>query len=834
MREMNIESNWDALQCAGHTNVMEKMAGEDARFLSPQSKPQYTPHRTFVPNHIVISLHVDVKKKTASGFCETHLETFSTEPFMIFDAVDMKITKVEVNGKTVKHQYDQFLLSVPTPAGKKAVVKVHYSVSNPKLGIFFIHPTKDQPNKPYQAWTHSEAVDTRYWYPCQDWPENKASMDMHITTPEPFIVVANGELVKKTADKKMKGWNTYSWKFAHPNAPYLNSFAIGNFTVVKEKWNHVSVEYYGEQGKEDQLKRAFGKTPRMMEYMSNYLRFPYPYTKYAQVAAADFIFGGMEHTTCTTQTDWTLQDAIAQAETPNRPTVLSIHELAHQWFGDLVTIKDWSHLWIHEGFATYFEFAWEEYAESRDAFDYYKYISALEYYDDDKNHYRRPIVTNVYARPDDIVDPHTYEKGAQVIALLRDVLGDEGFRNSLAHFINKYAHQSVQTDHFINSIREATGKNMVKFFDQWIYGAGYPELKVNVHYDSKKKMTNVRVVQTARMDEKALWDFPVTIAITLPNGKEKLERVLINKREQRFSFPTTGCPLNVVFDHPNSVPKSLIMQKPREMWVHQLRHDSKAVQRIFAAQELSKTPNLEEINAILERVENDPFWGTRIECAATLRMTGLPEVAERLMKLYAKEKDHRVQRAMIDALSYYRQPHVYTFLKKATERTDSYIVPSEAYRGIGRWKNNQDIAFLKKGLSRNSWMDLIPTGIIAGLMNIQSEHALKELIALTSTKYNDRVRRMATSAIAMVGGKREEAMNTLVELTKDPFILIQTTATSGLGMVGDERVIPELEKLMEGHRDGRVKRCALDSIRLINGGMDLSPFKEEKKGKASD
>ncbi len=831
MREFDIMSGMDTLSCTGHAGADIRAIGEDARFIGPQAKPQYTPHRTFIPKHVNIALKVDVRKKKAEGFCETTLETFENEPFMVFNAVDMTIITVEVNGRKVKHEYDQMMLKVPTPKGKTAKVKVHYSISNPTLGIFFIHPTKDQPNKPYQAWTHSESCDTRYWYPCQDWPENKCTMEMHITAQDPFVVVSNGDLVKKNPTKGLKGWTTHSWAFNHPNAPYLNSFAIGDFTVVKDKWKHVSVEYYGEKGQEENLKRAFGKTPQMMEFMSNYLRYPYPYKKYAQVAAADFIYGGMEHTTCTTQTDWTLQDAIAHAETPNRPTVLSIHELAHQWFGDLVTIKDWSHIWVHEGFATYFEFAWEEHAESRDAYDYYKHISCLEYLDDDRNHYRRPIVSNLYTRPDELTDPHTYEKGAQVIALLRDVLGEEGFRASLHHFLTRHAYQSVQTDHFVNAIREATGKNMEKFFDQWIYGAGYPELKVSVHYDPKKKVTNVRVVQTAKMDDKSLWEFPVTIQLTHANGKTMDERVMITKREHRFSFPTKGSPLNVVFDHPNVVLKALVMQKPRSMWIHQLRHDTKAIQRTLAAQELCKMPNSEEIWAILERVEKDPFWGTRIECAITLRATGLTEVAEHLIKLYAKEKDHRVQRAIVDAVSYHRFPFVYEFLKKVTQRTDSYVVPAEAYRGIGRWKDNQDIAFLKKGLSRESWMDLIPTGIMGGLVNIQSESALKTLIELTQPKYNERVRRMATSAIPLVGGKREEAVNTLIALTKDPFIIIQTTAAAGLGLVGDERVIPDLEKLLEGHRDGRVKRNALDSIRMINGGQDLPPYKEPVKEK---
>lgn len=835
MRDNEMKAIQNQLNCAGHFARQSEHAlgGEDPRFLGPKAKPQYTPSRTFNTKHIRLDITVDVKKKYAEGTSETHFELFESREDIRLDAADMKISKVELNGTKTPFTYSNEVITIPLRKGiTKGTVRVHYSVSKPKLGIFFVSPSKDKPTKPYQAWTHSEPDEARYWYPCQDWPESKSTIEMHITVADPFRVIANGDLVSTKPAKGKKAWTTFSWKFDALNSTYLNSFAIGNFTVVKDKWKNVSVEYYSEKGNEEKLTAAFGKTPKMMEYLSNYLRYPYPFKKYAQVAAADFIYGGMEHTTCTTQTDWALQDTIANKETPTRPTVLAIHELTHQWFGDLITINDWPHLWLHEGFATYFEHAWFEHENGKDEYDYYRYVDMLEYFDEDKNHYRRPIVTNVYQDHSDIADSgHTYNKAGLVIGLMRNVLGDAGFRDSLAHFINKNAYGTVQSDDLIDSIRIVTGKNLTQFVDQWIYGAGYPELKMSVHYDKSKKMAHVRMVQTARMDDKSLWNFPVTITVTQPNGKETDYRVDVSAREHRFLFPSNGEPLNIVFDSPNAVIKTITTQKPRAMWIHQLRHDSHAINRVYAAQELSKSWGLEEMYAIVERVEKDPFWATRLEAALTLRTAAFPEAAKKLMEIFPKEKDHRVQRAVLETLSFYRLPEVYQFLKKQTERTDSYIVPAEAYRGIGRWKENQDIAFLKKGLDKPAWMDLIAIGVVGGLTAIQSERALKELIALTQNHNPDRVRMTAARAIALVGGKREEATETLLKLTEDPYILVSLAAVSALGQAGDERAIPTLEKMMEGHRDSRVKRAALDSIRMINGGVDLAPYKDNGKTK---
>ncbi len=824
-KTMSIEMNERGLECAN------RIGGEDPRFLSPDAKPQYAPHRDFKPTHIRLDLKVDVKKKTAEGTCTTHIELFEKTPKISFNAVEMTIQKVEVNGKKTKFEYDKNEIKIPAEKmPKKSVIRIHYAVHQPKLGIFFIHPTKEHPEKPYQAWTHSEAQEARYWYPCQDQPESKASIEQHITVENPYRVVANGTLVG-TKPAKEKNWTTYAWKMDTPNSPYLNAFMIGDFAVVKDKWKHVSVEYYCTKGREEDAQRAFGNTPKMIDFFSKFTNYDYPHKKYAQVAVADFIYGGMEHTTCTTQTDRCLQDEIAHNELWYYPEMLASHELAHQWFGDLLTCNDWMHGWLNESFATYFENLWIEHSKGKDEFDFEVYQEAQTYYEEDKNRYRRPIVSNIYSEPSDVFDRHLYEKGSQILNMIRFILGKEGFQKAISHYVNKHAHTAVQTEDLVESIREATGKNLTQLFDQWVYNAGYPELKVNVYYERKTKKVVMRVIQTSKTDDKSLFQFPVSIGITHSNKKIEEKCVDITQREHRFSFPANGEPHNVVFDPENVILKNVVMQKPRKMWVYQLTNDPHPVQRIYAIQELAKSHSPDERASVFHALRHDAFWGVRAQTALILGTLNHPKAEEMLHQAYHSETNPRTQRAIVQALGNYQTNESTKLLKLATNRTDSYIVPSDAYKSLGKRKNPGDLDYLKKGAEKKSWNDIIGVGVIQGMAAHQSHEALKQIVQYAQTRYSYSIRIAAVTMLAEIGVGKEKIVPRLIELLEDPYYNLQIAATKALGALGDERTIPILEKLKTGHRDGRLKRIALESIRQINGGVDLPPYKEEKAKK---
>ena len=260
--------------------------------------------------------------------------------------------------------------------------------------------------------------------------------------------------------------------------------AQGNAGAAK-----VPVFYYVLPGREDDGERAFGNTPRMIELFEQRTGVPYPYARYSQIAVSDFIFGGMENTTATTQTDRTLHDAIAHLDFSSDPLVS--HELAHQWFGDLLTCRDWAHAWLNEGFATFFEGVWREADLGYDEYLYDVFGWVSDYLEEDADRYRRPIVCNTFRDPIEIFDRHLYQKGAAVLHMLRGELGDARFWRSIRHYAERNARRNVETIDLVRAVEDATGRNLRAFFDQWIFTGGHPELEVSLAWDEKAEGRDV-------------------------------------------------------------------------------------------------------------------------------------------------------------------------------------------------------------------------------------------------------------------------------------------------------------------------------------------------------
>jgi aminopeptidase N len=212
-------------------------------------------------------------------------------------------------------------------------VSIEYKVVRPPLGLHFIGPDRGYPDKPRQVWTQGEDEFARYWFPCHDAPHDRTTTEMIVRVPRGFTAISNGRLVRKAARGREA---LFHWKQEIPHATYLVTLAVGEFSEIKETWRGKPVLYYVPKGREDDARRAFGQTPKMMEFFSRKIGVPYAYPKYAQVAALDFIFGGMENTSATTQTALTLHDERAHLDFSSDPLVA--HELAHQWFGDLLDL----------------------------------------------------------------------------------------------------------------------------------------------------------------------------------------------------------------------------------------------------------------------------------------------------------------------------------------------------------------------------------------------------------------------------------------------------------------------------------------------------------------
>ena len=248
--------------------------------------------------------------------------------------------------------------------------------------------------------------------------------------------------------------------------------------------------------------------------------------------------GGMENISATTMTDDALSDEIEALEGDSDGLVA--HELAHQWFGDLLTCKDWSHLWLNEGFASYFDPLFTEHDRGEDAFRL-EMDNVLHTYLGNDRGYRRPIVETRYESSNDMFDGVTYAKGSCVLHVLRGLLGDEAWWKGIRSYVADHQLQVVETDDFRKAMEAASGKDLKWFFDQWVYKAGHPELKIRWHYEDDDKTVRVKVEQTQKVDDQTpLFRLPTTLAITEDVGRTRRIPIVIDGASHEFVIPCGG------------------------------------------------------------------------------------------------------------------------------------------------------------------------------------------------------------------------------------------------------------------------------------------------------
>jgi aminopeptidase N len=792
----------------------------DARFNLPGSRPQYAPDRSFDTDHIKLELSLDVRRKSVRGVCTTRLRALADGAgSMVFDAVRFKIRGVRMDGRALRYAYDGQKLTVrlprPVRSGSRVEVAVAYQVDRPPLGMHFIGPDRKYPRKPIQVWTQGEDEFARYWFPCHDAPQDRTTTEMIVDVPRGMTAVSNGRLLARTS----RGPTTrFHWRQDIPHATYLVTLAAGYFSEIRDRWRNVPVLYYCPPGREEDAKRAFGKTPRMMEFFSRSLGVPYPYPKYAQVAAVDFIYGGMENTSATTQTALTLHDERAHLDFSSDPLVA--HELAHQWFGDLLTCKDWSHAWLNESFATYFEALFKEFDLGPDEFAYQLRQNADAYFSEDKEHYRRPIVTKIYKQPSDLFDRHLYEKGSLVLHMLRTLLGDKAFWKSMNAYVTRHRGQVVETSDLVSAIQAATGRNMWKFFDQWVLRGGHPEYKVKYWWQPGTREACVRVVQTqAGSEETGLFSMPIVFSFWTAQ-REKRFTENVEKKSHLFRFKLPSEPDLVLFDPDHAVLKKTDFVKTEAMWIAQLTRDPHALGRLDAARALGRGAGPAGLAALTQALLQEKFWAVQGEIARSLGSLRVPEAVAALVQGLDRVTHPKARRILIEALGEARPEDIRTRLRASYRREPSYFVEIQSLRALAQTGDMSVLNLLTEQLGRESWNDILRSGALDALAALKAPEAVTVLTRHTAWGYHQGTRMTAIRGLAQLGAGRSDVQRTLIGLTRDPYLLVQLAAVRALSQIGDERAVPALKKLTEGHLDGRLKRSAEEAIQKIKKGIE--------------
>lgn len=640
-------------------------AASPPRKLMP-GKEHQRPARTYDVQHYIIRSRFDVSARTVYGDTTVTLKPLSAG-FQTFelDATGMEFESVrlEPDGRELRWSQPKDKLSITLDrtytAADTVSVRIKYKAT-PEKGLYFIQASPAtryrRYAKPAQIWSQGEPEENHYWFPCYDFPDDKATSEQYITTSGSETAISNGELLETLTNPD--GTRTFHWRMNQPHSSYLISMVVGNYVKLTDSYKNIPIEYYTYPGTETTARNAFARTPQMMEFFSQRFQYDFPFNKYAQTVVANFIFGGMENITATTQADTEILSGTGDDPSLTVDNLVA-HELSHSWFGNIATCKDWANLWVNEGFATFFEAAYKEHSVGRDAYLEEIRSDSSSYFSEDTYQYRRPIISNRYQVPVDLFDSTLYKKGGVVVHMLREVVGDEVFWKALNAYLNEFKYQNTDARDVQRVFERVSGKSLDWFFDQWLYKAGHPELRVRHTYNPQTRQLTLDVEQTQTPDAMtpAVFRLPnVEIEIGTTRGR-KSERVDITKRTERFTFKLDGRPRMIVFDKGERVLKKLDFPQPGEMTVFQLTHSTDAIARITAAENLKQRGDTalfaderrEAIQALRRALMNDSFYSVRAASASALSVFKSSEAISALIEA-TKDVDARVRAAAMGSL----------------------------------------------------------------------------------------------------------------------------------------------------------------------------------------
>lgn len=753
--------------------------------------------RSIDVKHLDIDLRFDWDKSSAIGSTVVTFAPFADLDHFTLDAAMMTIKSVNLlGGGELKYTYDaekdndnlDVDLGHTFPAGQDIKVKIEYvtnyvnkadndtAIGGFGKGLRFIKPTKDEPKKPLQIWSQGESEFNRYWFPSYDTPNDFRTTDLTATVKKPFFVVSNGKLVetKENSDNT----RTFHWKMDTPYANYLTSIVVVETTPVEQKFDDIPVYNYGYTNEVKEVAATTKNLPATMKFFSDITGVKYPYPKYSQAFVEDF-GGGMENISATTQIEEMIHDDRELLDEDSES--LQSHELAHQWFGDYVTCRDWGQIWLNESFATYMQAMWTEKLKGHEEFLYSDVKSNHDQVIGTWNSGdRRPIVTKYYANKDAMFDNYAYPGGGSILHTLRKHLGDKLFFRSLNHYLTQNAHQPVSTEELRIAIEETTGQSMDWFFDQWLYRMGHPIFEVTRSYDPAKKKMTLNVKQTQKID--ITNEYPQTaffqayVDVEIDN---KVQRVWLEPKEENvFTFDSPSEPMLVNFDFEDSLLKEITFDKPVAELVYQMANDKDILGRRWAMTQLrEKAEKMTDKSLIVTALVNSALRDENFR----IRRAALSEIAN----IYSPDPELGEERpaAKLDA-------NVEAAVIKLTKDPNS-LVRGDAIELLGETKDKKYVSLAMPMLNDRSYTVIDQAALALG--RIGDPTAFQSLNKLTQTQsWHGRIASAGFNGLAILGDKRGFDAAFKAASDADQPGAVKAAAISAVGALGkgDVRAYP--------------------------------------------
>jgi len=581
-------------------------------------------------DHLNLRLDIDIptmnEAKLTAKATLTAQAIGRTRDQLVLDCRGPQVGRVSVDGVDTAFNVENGKLRIvlPTPAelGRPITLVIHYSLdfsANKGEGLTWSPGKADAQSltrRVPQIHAQGQAELNSRWFPCHDFPNERLTTEIAVTVEDGFDVVSNGRLVERaSAGNARTRWH---WVQDKPHNSYLVTLAVGKFAVVDiggpdSARPGLPMPVYVNHGWEQHVTANFGNTPEMVAFFEKLFDEPYPWDMYAQVCVRAFAAGGMENTSCTLLTEGT--GAPPRSDEPGPHDDLVAHELAHQWFGDLLTCKGWAHLWLNEGWASYSECLWSEHVagKSGDA------VAARRAYHRSVVSYLRgqrrnrgsapespALVSNRYTDPDRVFskpdDP--YGKGAVVLHLLRERLGDDAFFAGVRDYIDRYKFREVETDDFRRCLERASGHSLERFFQQYCYRPGLARLGVEFEWDEGTRTLGVRAEQTQLIDHlNPAYAFVIPILVKFDDGGTQWIDLPMDGRTATTSVVLKAKPTQASVDPNITCFAATEVRKPIAWWRNEAINGPTLAARLNAIDALRASTDPDAPAALVQAIE---------------------------------------------------------------------------------------------------------------------------------------------------------------------------------------------------------------------------------------
>lgn len=803
----------------------------------PKGKYNRNRERVIDIIHYKANLNFDFNKRKVQGEATVVFSPLVKIDSFLLDAYRLEIKEVNLieNGAAKPLKFTLNEETVEIGLGRICLpedmltVTILYS-AQPNAGMYFL---EDNANKgQFIISTYGAGEMKANWLPIYTGYNDKFSSEMIVSVPPPYTAVSNGKLVD--VQKQKNGNQMFHWKQDLPHSSYLIALFIGEFEKgeLEPAFGTIPVGYWVPEGRLEEGAYVFRNTTKMVEFFSRRFNYKYPWAKYDQIAIPDYGPGAMENTSITGHRASVLRKEHAPENfgSPNFYGYYSVwtaenlisHELAHNWFGNNITCRNINYLWLNESFATYCHLLWDEESLGKERFDFDRQEALDQYLDYVKeNQIIRPLE---YAYYDTVSDMYTtqitYLKGALVLHMLRNILGDEEFFHAMSYFLHKHEFTSVVSSDFKTAIEEAVGKNLEWFFGDWVYGGGYPVFEVAYTFLKDHKLIDLSVSQVQPIIKgQDLFTLPVEITIVTSNG-EKKETIWVKNKSDKFLLPCDEEPVMVSFDGSGALVAEVHFDKSLDELIYQVFNDE-IPGRIRAMRAMaSRLPiHPKTVQTFSDILSKDYFWGLKAEATFLLGKLRTPD-AERVLLQSLKSSDYRVRKAAVLALRNFRKDFAKKTLRNVILKDKHSDVVGTAIVSLAKVDPTGSKDLIRSQLNRPSWYDEITLACLNAFEAMGDKQLVLDIEKFTTNENHDNLQIAALAAWRSCASDDRKLHEVLMNYAEYGKYSVKWYSIGLLGNLLVEAAMPILEKISKesGDNDLRVKaEEALLEIKRVAG-----------------